>query len=191
MVDKTKKEPKVEKPKKLKKPKKKQPPKGGKRGRKSLYEALNIRDKLEAIRGWCKEGSTDAELMLMLGVKKDTFYTWKKNISEFSDAIKKGKEISNGELLNSAFRTATGFTVPTVVVVKLKKAARDKEGNIILVGGKPIFEEVAEEFPTTEYIPPNSSMGIFMVKNRMPNKYKDKHEVLVEAKFKLESFMDE
>jgi len=204
MVDKKKpKEPAIDKIK-PKKPKKKKPLKSGKRGRKCLYDTLHIREKLEAIRGWCKQGSTDAEIMQMIGISHDTFYTWKKTRSEFSDAIRKGKEISNGELLNSAFRLATGFTVPTTVVVKLKKPVLIGgepvfidglplmvDGKVVMRGGKLAYEEIAEEIPSTEYIPPNPSMGIFMVKNRMPKEYKDKQEVDIMFKNKLESFMDE
>lgn len=193
MVDKKKvKEPKAEKPKKPRKPKSdkpKIPPKNGKGGRKPYYEILDIRNKLESIRGWCKEGSTDVEISKMLGISTTLYYEWKKDKVEFAETIKKGKDIANGELLNSAFKQSTGYYVPTVVVVKLKKVARNADGSILLVAGKPIFEEMAEGFPTTEYIPPNPTMNIFMLKNRMPEKYKDKHEVEHSGAIKLEDLM--
>lgn len=179
--------------------------KNGKAGRKPYYEIMHIPEKLDSIRGWCMQGSTDADIMKMLGIAKDTFYKWKREKLEFADALKRGKDIANGELLNSAFKQSTGYYVPITVVVKLKKPVLiggepvfDSEGKPIIIDGKPLmkngkitFEEVAEEFPTSEYVAPNSTMNIFMVKNRLPEQYKDKHEVDVNTKIKLEDLMGE
>jgi len=54
-------------------------------------------------------------------------------------------------------------------VVKLKKP--------VVIDGKLYYEEVAEDFPTEQYVPPNPTTTIFMMKNRLPEQYKDKHEV--------------
>lgn len=190
-----------------KKPTKKQsskPKQKGKGGRKPYYDILHIREKLDAIRGWAKQGSTDADIMKMLGVSHETFYKWKKEKLEFADALKKGKEISNGELLNSAFKQSTGFYVPVDLVVKLKKPVI-MGGDVILVDGEPVivdgkplmtggkvyYEEVAEIVPSQEFVAPNSTMGIFMIKNRMPEDYKDKREITHKLGSKLEDFFGE
>ena len=185
-----------EKPKSTKKKKKK-----GKAGRKQYWTILNMPDKLDSVRGWCMQGSTDAEIMQMLGISRETFYKWKREKIEFADALKRGKDIANGELLNSAFRQSTGFYVPTVAVVKLKKPVMigqepilvDEpvivDGKPLMVGGKLVYEEVAEVVPTQEYVEPNGTMNIFMLKNRMPDVYKDKHEIEHSGGIKLEDLM--
>lgn len=137
--------------------------------RPNKWDELNMKDKLESVCGWAKQGATDEEISKMLGISTALFYQWKKEKVEFMEAIKKGKEVSNGELLNSAFKQATGFYVPTTIVVKLKKP--------VIINEKVYYEEVAETVPSEDYVPPNPTMNIFMLKNRLPESYKDKHEV--------------
>jgi prepilin-type processing-associated H-X9-DG protein len=128
-------------------------------GRKSLYEELEIEDKLEAIRGWAMSGSTDKDIYTMLGVSKTVFYDWKKNRSEFKNALKKGKDIANGELQNSAYKQAMGYYQTVTEPVKVKRGQDWEE-----------IEMVTYE----KFIPANNTMNIFMLKNRMPEQYKDK-----------------
>lgn len=131
-----------------------------KRGRKPLWDELNMKDRLEAVKGWSLEGSTDADIMEMLGVKKDTFYQWKKDKPEFSDAIKKGRFESNGEILNSAFRQTTGYFVEIEEPIKL----RDDMG-----------AEHIELVRYNKYFPATPALTIFMMKNRLG--YRDKQDI--------------
>lgn len=131
-----------------------------KKGRKPLWEQLNMEDRLEAVKGWALEGSTDIEMMEMLGVKKDTFYQWKKDKPEFSEAIKKGRFESNGEILNSAFNQTKGYYVRVTEPMKRKIDQ---------------FEEVIEMVEYDKYFPPNPALTIFMMKNRLG--YRDKQDV--------------
>lgn len=185
-----------------KKPKTTKKKKPKKKGRKNYWDILNMPDKLESVRGWCMQGSTDAEIMKMLGISRETFYKWKRDKLEFADTLKRGKDIANGELLNSAFRQSTGYYIPITQVVKLKKPVMigqepilvDGEpiivdGKPLMKGGKLVYEEVAELVPATEYVEPNGTMNIFMLKNRMPEQYKDKHEVEHTGSIRLEDLM--
>lgn len=128
-------------------------------GRKSLYEELEIEDKLEAIRGWAMSGSTDKDIYTMLEVSKTVFYEWKKTRPEFKNALKKGKDIANGELQNSAYKQAMGYYQTVTEPVKVKRGQDWEE-----------IEMVTYE----KFIPANNTMNIFMLKNRMPEVYKDK-----------------
>jgi hypothetical protein len=144
-------------------------------GRKPLWDELDIPSKLEAIQGWCLQGSTDIEIMEMLGVKRDTFYKWKKERPEFSEALKRGKDIANGELLNAAFRQAKGYYQTVTEPMKV----RQDDGS-----------ETIEMVTYDKFIPANNTMAIFMLKNRIPEHYKDKHEVNHEGKVNL-TFVDD
>jgi hypothetical protein len=138
---------------------------GNKRGRKNLYNILDIHNKLDMIKGWAREGITDKELYEMLGVGKDAFYNWKKDIPEFTAALLEGREKANGELLNRAFMLAMGHTQTVTEPMKVKH------------GESESIEMVTYE----KHIQPNAAMMQFMLKNRMPNRYKDKQELDVNA----------
>jgi hypothetical protein len=133
----------------------------GKGGRKPLWDELDMPNKIEAVRGWTMQGSTDKDIMAMLEISHDTFYKWKKERSEFADALKKGKDIANGELLNAAFRQAKGYYQTVTEPMKVR-----------LDDGSEVIEMVTYD----KFIPANNTMAIFMMKNRMPEHYKDKHE---------------
>jgi hypothetical protein len=137
--------------------------------RPNKWDELNMKDKLDSVCGWAKQGSTDEEISNMLGISTATYYEWKKNKPEFAEAIKKGKEISNGELLNSAFTQSTGFFYKEQQVFKVKDYKK--------IDGELKQIERLEVVEVEKYNPPNPTMNIFMLKNRLPEQYKDKHEI--------------
>lgn len=142
----------------------KQPKKGVKEktGRKPLWLELDMPNRLDAIRGWAQQGSLDAEIWTALGISEPTFYKWKREYPEFTQAIRKGKYDSNGEILNSAFKQSTGYYVSVTEPMKL----RDEMG-----------AEHVELVTYDKFIPANSTMAIFMMKNRLPEQYKDRQEI--------------
>ena len=130
--------------------------------RPNKWDELDMPSKLEAVTGWAKQGATNEELSKMLGISCKLFYEWQNKHSEFREAIKKGKEVSNGELLNSAFKQSTGFYYTEEQAIKVK-CGKDQER----------IEIVEVE----KFMPPNPTMSIFMLKNRLPEQYKDKREI--------------
>ncbi|MBO9597131.1 MAG: hypothetical protein J7559_04810, partial [Cohnella sp.] len=143
-------------------------------GRKKLWDTLDMPSKLTAVRGWAMQGSLDTEICEMLGIGKTTFYEWKNDYPEFAEAVKKGKDIANGELLNSAFTQATGFMYTEQQAVKVKDFR-------VIVGdnGEPKYEPVerVELVDVQKFALPNPTMNIFMLKNRLPQHYKDKQQI--------------
>jgi hypothetical protein len=138
------------------------PKEAEKAGRKSRYYEMEIEDKLDAIRGWAMSGSTDKDIYNMLEISHETFYRWKREHPAFRDALKKGKDIANGELQNSAYKQAMGYYVTVTEPMKVKRG-QDHE----------VIEMVTYE----KFIPANNTMNIFMLKNRMPEVYKDKQHM--------------
>lgn len=150
-------------------------------GRKPLWETLSMDSKLDSVKGWAMHGSTDIEMAEMLGISERVFYEWKVKYPQFSHAIKKGKYTSNGELLNSAFVQSTGFMYIENQAVKVKdyKMFTNEKGQQEL-----LQIERVEIVPVEKYQPPNPTMNIFMLKNRLSDDYKDKHEVDVKKEVK-------
>ena len=74
---------------------------------KSKWE--QVKNKLILVEGWARDGLTDEQIAENLGISKDTFY--KKNYSDFSDSLKKGKEIVDYEVENALLKSALSGNV--------------------------------------------------------------------------------
>lgn len=143
--------------------------------RPSKWDELDMPSKLDAITGWAKQGSTNEDIAKMLGISCKLLYEWQNKYSEFREAIKKGKDVSNGELLNSAFTQSTGFyyTEQVPIKVRINEAVPTADGKSV----KYLPAERIELVEVRKYQPPNPTMSIFMLKNRLPGDYKDKREI--------------
>lgn len=106
-----------------------------------------------------------------MGISLSTFYTWKHDHPEFSEALKEGKAPVNVELEDQAFDLALGKVTIKETVTEITYEGQDDQGNPI---------EIARHVRTTEkQIPPKDAMLIFLLKNRMPDKYREKREDLI------------
>lgn len=150
-----------------------------KRGRVSKYDQMRISQKLASIEGWARQGATDKEIAEMLGISPATLYRWKGQYCDFREALRTGAREANGEILNSAFRQATGFYEIQREIVKLKKVAYTEEECGIReivrdARGNAVHEEVAEVVEYDKYFPPDARMTMFMLLNRLAEAYKQK-----------------
>ncbi|HFF7743501.1 TPA: helix-turn-helix domain-containing protein [Staphylococcus aureus] len=118
-----------------------------------LYEKLDIVNKLGLVEGWKRDGLTDEQIARNLGVSKHTLIKWKKNIPDFLDAIKKGKEVSYYELENALHKRAVGYYYEEETVTN--------KGEVVKI---------------KKYEHANPTSLIFALKNRLPHKYRDKVE---------------
>ncbi|MCM0451567.1 helix-turn-helix domain-containing protein [Staphylococcus aureus] len=118
-----------------------------------LYEKLDIVNKLGLVEGWKRDGLTDEQIARNLGVSKHTLIKWKKNIPDFLDAIKKGKEVSDYELENALHKRAVGYYYEEETVTN--------KGEVVKI---------------KRYEHANPTSLIFALKNRLPHKYRDKVE---------------
>lgn len=71
---------------------------------KSKWE--DVKEKLILVEGWARDGLTDIQIAENLGISKDTFYEYKKKHSDFSDSLKKGKEIVDYQVENALLKNA-------------------------------------------------------------------------------------
>lgn len=102
-----------------------------------------------------------------MGIAAGTLYAWLKDHDEISDALKNGKAPVDIEVENALLKRAKGYsvTVKKPVKVRTKRQLKDK-GTI---------EEEHIEFVEEEvYIPPDTTAQIFWLKNRRPDKWRDK-----------------
>lgn len=121
-----------------------------------------ISDKLILVEGWSRDGLSQQQIANNLGINVDTLIEYKKKYSDFSQALKKGREIVDYEVENALYKTAMGYTIT------LHKQKVTKDGDVV-----DIEEEV--------HVPPNPTAQIFWLKNRQKEKWREKQEVSVNA----------
>ncbi|MEG1695578.1 MAG: hypothetical protein RR282_00615 [Acinetobacter sp.] len=107
---------------------------------------------------YCLLGATNDELATFFDVHVSTIYQWKLDHESFSDALKRGKEMADARVARALFSRATGYSHEDVDI-------KMYEGNII-------------ETPTIKHYPPDATSMIFWLKNRQPDKWREKREVV-------------
>ena len=110
-------------------------------------------DKLILLEGWARDGLTDEQIARNIGIATSTFYEWKKKKLEFSETLKKGKEVVDFEVENALLKRALGY-----------EYEEETYENGILT--KKVKKHVA----------PDTTAQIFWLKNRKPNNWKDRIE---------------
>lgn len=126
-------------------------------------------DKQTLLSGWARDGLTDEEIAKNIGISRSTLAEWKKKYPDISDALKKGKEIVDTEVENSLLQRAKGYNAKVRKTFKLKKIEYDS-----ITGKKVKEEEVLEQAEDEVHIPADVTAIIFWLKNRLPEKWKDR-----------------
>lgn len=70
-----------------------------------------IKEKLILVEGWARDGLTDEKIADNLGIASSTFYEYQKKYPEFSESLKKGKEIVDYEVENALLKNALNGNV--------------------------------------------------------------------------------
>ena len=130
---------------------------------KSKYET-DVKPRLIEIEAWKRDGLTDEQICKNLGIVKDTFYKYKEKYTDFSDALKKGKEVADIEVENALFKRAIGYKYKEVI--KEVKEVDGKKTTYI----KEVIKEMAGDV----------GAQIFWLKNRKSSKWKDKQDIDIE-----------
>lgn len=124
-------------------------------------------DGLLLLEGWARDGLTDEQIARNMGIAYSTLRLWMDKFSAISAAIKKGKAPVDIEVENALLKKALGFSVKIKkpIKVRTKKQLKDKG---------TIEEERIEYAEEEVYIPPDTIAQIFWLKNRRPDKWRDK-----------------
>lgn len=151
-------------------------------------------ENLAKVTKWAKEGLFDRQIAQKMEISHETFYKWIKNYPEFADAIKKGKEIADKEIVNALYKRALGYSYKEVkeeYVADDNGVIRDKDG-----------KSTKEVTVTHKSEPPNTAALIYWLNNRRPDEWSNKSkldvdgniniaDVLAKARKRLEELNDE
>jgi hypothetical protein len=102
-------------------------------------------------------GLTDEQMAEEIGISIPTFYAWQKKHPEFLKALKDGKENPDAAVEGALFKKAVGFK-------QLVKKPMVASGVVEII-----------EFEQT--VDPDTTAQIFYLKNRRPDRWRDKQEV--------------
>ena len=99
-----------------------------KTGRRSKYDEFISRKGLVLVEGWARDGLTDEQIAHNLGIAQSTFYKWKNEHAEFSEALKRTKEIADFEIENALFKKAKmGDTTAQIFWLKNRRPDKWRE----------------------------------------------------------------
>lgn len=134
---------------------------------KGKYAEWITEDGLLLLEGWARDGLTDEQIAQNMGIACSTFYAWKDRFKEISESLKKGKAPVDLQVENALLKKALGFTITLKKPIKLRTKKQLKD--------KGTIEEERIEYADEEvYIPPETAAQIFWLKNRRPDKWRDK-----------------
>ena len=136
---------------------------------KGKYEQWLTEEGLIKIEGWAKDGLIDEDIAKNMGINVRTLYTWQEKYDQIKQALKVGKEVADRIIENALYKSAQGYKVSLKKAFKVHKIEYDpKTGR-----RKKEYDEIvtAEE---EEYVPAQVTAQIFWLKNRKPDKWRDK-----------------
>lgn len=110
------------------------------------------------IEGWAKDGLTDEQIAINMGIKRQTIYEWKNRFPDITYALKQGKEVIDRQVENALLRRALGYEYEETT----KELTENNELGVTKI--------------VTKTQAPDVTAQIFWLKNRKPAEWRDKRE---------------
>lgn len=124
---------------------------------KGKYQRWLEPDGLTKLEGWARDGLTEEQIAANCGVNVKTLWDWKSKFDPICNAIKKGKEVVDYEVENALLKRALGYEYQEERVEH-----SDKDGYKVI--------------QTIKHVPGDTTAQIFWLKNRRPDKWRDRRE---------------
>jgi len=139
----------------------------------SKYESVVLPNMIR-IEGWARDGLSEQQIAKNLNIAYSTFNVYKEKYPEFSEALKRTKEVADREVENSLFKRAMGYEYTETTYERIENMVVEPDGSIKMEPGtkiKTVIKQVA----------PDVTAQIFWLKNRKPAEWRDKREVNVDG----------
>lgn len=118
-------------------------------------------DGLTVIEGWARDGLTDEQTAHNMGISYTTLKDWINKFPAISTALKKGKAPVDIQVENALLKRALGYEYEETIT-EMEEVS----------GGKP-KKHIRK---VTKHMPPDTTAQIFWLKNRRPDRWRDKIE---------------
>ena len=126
---------------------------------KGKYQRWLEPDGLLLLKGWARDGLTDEQLAEKMEISSSTLYEWKVKYPEISEALKKGKEIVDIQVENALLKRALGYEY-----MEERVEISEKDGRKVI--------------QTVKHVIPDTAAAFIWLKNRRPDKWRDKPETI-------------
>lgn len=120
------------------------------------------------LEGWARDGLTDEQIAANMGIGYSTLQTWKSKYQDIQDTLKKGKEVVDIQVENALLKRALGYKYDEVTK-EIGTVVDDESGEIVKV--------MVETKRVTKEVQADVTAAIFWLKNRRPDKWRDKQEI--------------
>ena len=107
---------------------------------------------------YARDGLTNDEIAIKLGISTSTLYNWQKKYVEFLEALKRGKKVVDAKVEKALLKRALGYDYEETKIIMNES-------------GKKKVEK------TKKQVKPDTTAQIFWLKNRLPDKWRDKQEI--------------
>lgn len=122
------------------------------------YQEWLKEENLILLKSWAMDGLTDEQIAENIGINRKTLYEWKNKYDLICNALKRGKVVFDSEAEQALHKAGVGYFVEEVETyitetngVQTKRIKKNKK-----------------------WIPPNVTALIFWLKNREPEKWRDR-----------------
>ena len=119
-------------------------------------------------------GLTNKEIAEFLEIDEATLYRWKEKFPKFSEALQKGKEKADVEIIDTLRRRAKGFAYDEVTYERI---VTEEE----MTSGKDLTDKTVQPLyrkrVVKKFLPPDPTSMIYWLKNRRPAAWKDNRQI--------------
>jgi hypothetical protein len=133
------------------------------RGRPSKYKEEYAKQTYKL----CLLGATDKELADFFETTEQTINAWKDKYPDFLESLKKGKFEADAIVAQKLFHRAIGYEHPEIITASFQG-------------------QITDTMEVVKHYPPDTTAGIFWLKNRQPTKWRDRQEIEMDGKATFE-----
>lgn len=163
---------------------------------KGKYEYWLTSEGLLKLEAWARDGLIDEQIAENIGINPATLYDWKKKYPEISETLKKGKEVVDIQVENALLKRALGYAYNEDKYISVPMDLEEYDEKLTQYMNLYRYEHpeatdselmlVRDQFPKTKEIlaerkvkevVPDTTAQIFWLKNRRPDKWRDKQDV--------------
>lgn len=140
------------------------------RGRKAIDKYKEyVEGKEESILSACRNGATNVDIAKMLGIGRTTLNKIIQDYPDFKALLRQGKDTADLFVENALYKRAIGYEIEeTTTEVQVLK---DGSGTTTSVK------------KTKKHVAPDTTAAIYWLKNRKPETWRDKKDIVVDSPF--------
>lgn len=123
-------------------------------------------------------GATDFEVAQFFGIAKRTLYDWQLAHPELKAAMQAGKDVADDRVERSLYERATGYSFEAEEIF-LVEHTEELAGDTPEAAKRLVHTKKPLRVETVKHVAPDTTAGIFWLKNRRPGLWRDIKAVAV------------